>query len=359
VFSVRESAEAGPAPAVNSLWQIATKDDTAEAVGKAERVAAWNDLGPLSPSISRDGKRLVFLKTNSWQDVYLAEVATDGTRMRPPRRYTLDNRGSHPSGWTADGQAILLGSERNGRGEIFKQSLRENVAEVLAQSPTDDCEGGVLSADGSWLLYRESRHAASNTPSAPSRLMRRPAGGGSSEMVFEEPAGLVWSYACPVKPDRSCILSRKEGTDLVFYQLDAVRGKGAELGRAKATDWNGWGVSPDGSRLALGTDKGRIEVLSIGDRTWREIAVEPGWERLQTVAWTSDGRSFYATCWLPDSFALIHVTQAGKVTSLLHYGHRQFLGYPLPSPNGKYLAFQAETWDSNVWLMENAGLERK
>jgi len=359
VFSVRGSAEAGSTPEGNSLWQILTKEDTAEAAGKAERLAAWNDLGPLSPSISADGKRLVFLKSNSWQDVYLAEVAADGARMQPPRRFTLDNRGSRPSGWTTDGQAILLDSERNGRGEIFKQSLKESLAEVVVQSPADDCEGGVQSADGSWLLYRESRHAASNMPSAPSRLMRRPATGGSSEMVFEEPAGLVWSYACPVKPDHSCILSRKEGRDLVFYQLDAVRGKGAELGRTKATDWNGWGVSPDGSRLALARDKGRIEVLSIGDRAWREIALEPGWERLQTAAWASDGKSFYATCWLPDSFALIHVTLAGKVTSLLHYGHRQFLSYPLPSPNGKYLAFQAETSDSNVWLIENAGLERR
>ena len=107
------------------------------------------------------------------------------------------------------------------------------------------------------------------------------------------------------------------------------------------------------------TDKGRIEVLAIGDRAWREIALDPGWERLQTVAWAADGKSLYVTGRLPDSFALIQVTLAGKVTSLLHYGHRQFLSYPLPSPNGKYLALQAETWESNVWLIENAGLERR
>jgi len=26
---------------------------------------------------------------------------------------------------------------------------------------------------------------------------------------------------------------------------------------------------------------------------------------------------------------------------------------PLPSPDGKYVAFQATMWESNVWVLEN------
>jgi len=37
----------------------------------------------------------------------------------------------------------------------------------------------------------------------------------------------------------------------------------------------------------------------------------------------------------------------------LQNGHRQWLENPLPSPDGKYLAFQGQTWDSNVWLIDN------
>ena len=55
----------------------------------------------------------------------------------------------------------------------------------------------------------------------------------------------------------------------------------------------------------------------------------------------------------PDSFNLVCTTCAGKVKPLLRNGHRQWMINPLPSPDGKYLAFQAQTWDSNVWMLEN------
>jgi hypothetical protein len=50
---------------------------------------------------------------------------------------------------------------------------------------------------------------------------------------------------------------------------------------------------------------------------------------------------------------LLHVTLAGKVQPLLRNGHRQWMISPLPSPDGKWLAFQAQTYDSNVWLLGN------
>jgi serine/threonine protein kinase len=41
------------------------------------------------------------------------------------------------------------------------------------------------------------------------------------------------------------------------------------------------------------------------------------------------------------------------VKPLIRNGHRQAMGNPLPSPDGKYLAFQAQTWDSKVWMLED------
>ena len=118
----------------------------------------------------------------------------------------------------------------------------------------------------------------------------------------------------------------------------------------------GWNVSPDGSRLAVvrGEDKykGRIDVLTFADRAWREVPVEPAWGLLQSIAWTAGGNGFFVTSNLADSKNLLHVTLSGKVQPLLHYDRRQWMINPLPSPNGKYLAFQALTWDSNVWMLE-------
>ncbi len=34
-------------------------------------------------------------------------------------------------------------------------------------------------------------------------------------------------------------------------------------------------------------------------------------------------------------------------------GHRQWMASPLASPDGKWLAYQAHTWDGNVWMLES------
>jgi Tol biopolymer transport system component len=152
---------------------------------------------------------------------------------------------------------------------------------------------------------------------------------------------------------------------MVFYSLDPVRGRGQQLGKIEASlprterpqeILHGyWSVSPDGSRLALVEEikhKGKIEVLTFRDRAWREVTVEAGWGKLQSVAWTGDGKGFFVTSWSPDSMNLLHVALDGKVTPLLRNGHRQWMRGTLPSPDGKYLAFQAGTTDSNVWMLE-------
>jgi len=44
----------------------------------------------------------------------------------------------------------------------------------------------------------------------------------------------------------------------------------------------------------------------------------------------------------------VAVTTAGKIESLLHNSHTQWIFCPVPSPDGKYLAFRALTFDSNA-----------
>ena len=215
----------------------------------------------------------------------------------------------------------------------------------------------MLTPDRSWTLYREFEHAAPNQPAAPVRLMRRRAEGGSPEKVFELPPGTWhWSYACGLKPGSSCVMSLPEGMDLALYALDPLHGKGAKL--ETIHDPSGgepepWSLSPDGSRIAYGTNEGRIRILSLHDRTSSEISINPAWQRLQTTAWAADGKGFFATSWVQNSNDLIYITPTGAVTRLWHGGRRQWLTNPLPSPDGKYLAFEAETWDSNVWTIEN------
>jgi Tol biopolymer transport system component/predicted Ser/Thr protein kinase len=356
LFSV-EVPQSPVAQAKNGLWAVRVDPQKGEAAGKPEPLAQWMDFSPSAVTITADGKRLTFLKEHSWQDVYLGELSQDGTNMKTPRRFTLENRDSCPENWTADSQAILFDSLRNGRSQIFRQGLHENIAEAIVQGPESYDDAGV-SPDGTWMLYRESAQTEPGAPPSPQRLTRRPVGGGSPEMVLEEPAGVDWGFLCPVRPGSSCVLSQREGKDRVFYLLDPIRGKGSQLGKIEVSEarFEAWNISPDGSRLALVDDnkyQGRVEVLTLADHAWHEVAVEPGWQDLQSIAWAMDGKSFFATVWGPDSFNLVYITSSGKVKPLISNGRRQWMINPLPAPNGKYLAFQAQTWDSNAWMLEN------
>ncbi|MGD0008857.1 MAG: hypothetical protein ABSE93_09965 [Terriglobia bacterium] len=154
-------------------------------------------------------------------------------------------------------------------------------------------------------------------------------------------------------------LSDWEGKSLRFYAFDPVRGKGDLLGKIEVDKkyYPQWAVSPDGSQLAVVdySHKDRIKILTLSkpNRAWHEIAVEPGWGMYQSVVWAADGKGLFLTTLLPASFNLVHVTLSGKVKLLLNNAHRQWIFGPRPSPDGKYLAFQTQTVDSNIWLLEN------
>ncbi len=357
VFSASRHS-AAPAGLTNekySLWEVPVDPRTGEAAGKPKQRAEWADYFPFEPAFSADGKQLSFLKKRYWDDVYLAKLKPGDNGLEQPRRFTLDNRGVASFGsWTLDSHAILFSAFRGGRIQIFQQGLGRSSPEPLVEAQ-DNVARGVPTPDGGWMLYREFARLAPNR--ATYSLMRRPVGGGTPQKVAELPSDA--DFWCAEKPGGGCVMSQREGNDIVFYTLDPMRGKGKLLGKIEAspsgTIWS-WQLSPDGSRVAVaGLNKfpRRIEVLTLFSGKWQEISVEPGWGDLQTVAWTADGKGFFVTSWLPDSFNLLHVSPDGKATPLIRNGHRQFMSTPLPSPDGKYLAYRALTWDSNVWLIPN------
>jgi hypothetical protein len=79
---------------------------------------------------------------------------------------------------------------------------------------------------------------------------------------------------------------------------------------------------------------------------------EEGWGLFQSIAGAPSGNSFFVTSNLPESKSLLHIRLDGKAQPLLRYDQSGWMINPMPSPDGKYLAFQAEIWDGNVWMLE-------
>jgi eukaryotic-like serine/threonine-protein kinase len=361
VFTVTQSPDSPSAQAMQSLWQVRVEPRTGEPAGRPAQLTTWSGSDPHDLSITRDGKRLSLLKLHGWGDVYLAQLGSGSASMKPSRRLTLDNRGiSSLDSWTPDSQAIVFSSSQNGKAEVFRQGLNANVAESIVRGP-EDYGAARLTADGSWMLYVETSLTAAGASPSSDHLVRRPAAGGSPDLVLQEAGNTdsyEWDYRCPLRHASPCVLSEKKGNELVFYSLDPLRGKGNQLAKIVVRSFFGWewDVAPDGSRLAVigkSNRDGQIEVLNFSSGTWREISPEPSLGLPSFIAWTADSRGFFVRSWDHDSINLLHVTLAGKTEPLISNGYRQFIGKLLPSPDGKYLAYEGETSDSNIWMLEN------
>jgi eukaryotic-like serine/threonine-protein kinase len=348
VFSVIAGPDRWSTRARYSLREVRLTPGTVKAISGPEQLTPWSDFAPLNLTISLDGKRLSVLKQRAWMDVYLTKLGSGGLSVSNPRRFTLDNRGSQGCAWTSDSHAILFGADRAGKWQVFRQTVDANFStSILSDIAEDSCV--VISPDGEWLIY---------SPSESDQFVRRGINGGPQEDLHLDPYDDWVSCSSNSHASSPCVLRRPEGNDFVFYSFEPTKGLGSRLGSLKrrSPDLYMWSISPDASHLAtfsFNENDGQIELFTLADQSWHKIAIEPGVGSLRTFAWAADSKGFFVFSWSPpDSYNLLHITLAGKVQSLLK-GHGQFLFGPLPSPDGKYLAFGAQSRDSNVWIVEN------
>jgi hypothetical protein len=87
----------------------------------------------------------------------------------------------------------------------------------------------------------------------------------------------------------------------------------------------------------------------------------PGWNDLNGMDWSADGRSFWVSACLqhsspwgaPSTCTLINADLNGKITSVLDGRDIHFYA-AIPSPSGERLALEGATADeSNVWLVKS------
>jgi eukaryotic-like serine/threonine-protein kinase len=336
-----------------NLWEIRTDSVTGKPSGEATRITDWGDVLPYSPSVSRDGTRLAVAKAHRREDVYVGELKDGGARLDSPTRLTVSDSMDFPSGWLDDSKTILVWSNRTGRNQIFRQQLEHDTAEPLIEGPHDETEAE-MSPDGRWILYWSLAHGS--VPPATAGLMRFPVSGGSPEQVLETRKDISADFHCPARPAISCVLSRWEQGQLIFYALDPVHGQGKELARSKmgSPTQLEWSISSDGSGIAIASQdqlRGLIRILNPRNGTEREIPLPSGWS-IWNLSWAADGSALFAAAQSTGYF-IARIGLDGTTHVLLDRGRAQWLGYPCPSPDGRHLAFSQRTSESNAWLLEN------
>jgi Tol biopolymer transport system component len=352
-----------------NLWDVRVDLRTARVLDKPRRLTNWG--GYLFDVLSADarGTRLSFSRKRFRSTLYVGDLEAGGARLSKSRRLSFDEWMNWPTAWSRDSRSVLFTSDREGHLDIFRQDL-EGPAPLAIVEGGDERRDARFSPDGLWILYLSSANTEGHTRAGEGRLMRVAVGGGAPQSVIVIPGYPTRSrvavagtspgdtlstgprFRCPSAPKSLCVLSERIGNHVIFTAFEPFGGRKRELARIDGPIPVSWDLSPDGQWIAFVWRRGdtHIRLLSLAGQPSREISLGD-WKNLQSVAWAADGKAVFVTGWASKNPPLLHVSLNGEIT-LLHNGLLH-LEHPVPSPDGRYLAFGENTMESNVWLVEN------
>jgi Tol biopolymer transport system component len=265
--------------------------------------------------------------------------------------------------WAPDSKSVILISNRSGHNGIYRQDLDKETADPLDIKGYD--RDAVMSPDGKNVFYLGTGDNGPWPAVGPEPVMRVAFAGGPPQRLLTA----SWSslLACARRPSDLCAIGEpsEDGNQLIVSSFNAERGRGPELFRFALASREGKGVrfpfdqgwrmslSPDGNRfVALRGATSPIYILSSRGKVLREIRVR-GWNQVQSVVWSADGKSLFVTADNQDGGAVLHVSLQGKVDVLWENYGLSWETLAHPSPDGRYLEFDRWTTSGNMWMMEN------
>jgi serine/threonine protein kinase len=335
-----------------NFWAVATDPWSGKPLGAPIRLGD-DAQSPGNLQASADGKRLIYTYSRSSDAAYLGDLELGAMKFNP-RRLTLEEWNNWPFDWTRDSTAVLFASIRNGRYAIFQQRIDQQTPQVLL-SGAENYRRPIFSPAADRLLYLASATVDYLDPTK--RVMSKPVNEGTPSVLV---AGAYY-YRCGSVPSARCVLAELQGQQLVFSELDPVKGKGAEIQRVDVHrgDWSvAWSISPDGNKIAIvdpGGNRGEVKILTVADHEVGTLALQGWkWDEAQSIAWSADGNHLFATAATGTSFVLCSIDLHGKMQVLAEVPQGEaWLSYPVPSPDGHHLAYMKRTFENNVMMLDH------
>jgi eukaryotic-like serine/threonine-protein kinase len=346
IYSMAEPLATAELPAKDcNFWSLKVNARTGTPIGAPRQLTNWGEFCMESMSATADSKKLAFVESATQGTVYVADVHANGARVDNVRLLTPNLGFTQPTGWSADGNSVILRSNREGRWRIDKQPLDGTPPESLVRDAENATQARVI---GRWVVYLV-RPKGTNAFITPTTVMRVPIAGGSAQEVLEAPinglrCGRVSCIAILGSPDQK---------QTVFRAFDPIQGLGRELARADRGRPNyAFSLSPDGTQIAvLPSFQQSIDIYPVSGAAPWKVTVKD-WPKVDNVNWAADGKGFYVFSPSPRGSVLLHVDLQGNAHVLWEQpGGLQTAG--IPSLDGRHLAIRGWTVNSNVWMMEN------
>jgi Tol biopolymer transport system component/DNA-binding winged helix-turn-helix (wHTH) protein len=342
--------EPSPDQESSNLWTVRVDVRTPNA-GAPTRVTTGS--GAISTvSVTADGQRLTFIRTNAERGVFISQFFPKEPRLSPPRRLTFDEADDFAYDWTLDSKAVLFGSDRESKEHAFhaRSIFLQRIDQMSAERISGPSQVHPrMSPDGAYIIYRTWTNQQDD---ATTRLMRVPLMGGPPQTLLDAP--FITGHQCSRTRTQICVFSQQVSEERQnFFRFDPVTGNPQRLANVESS--NNWSLSPDGSLIAIirfSASEGQIQVLSLLGAPTHDIIVK-NWNGIINVDWAADGKGLFVSS-NPTGLAstLLYVDLKGTAHPLWEANSDSAV-YAVPSRNGQYLAITAPTIESNVWMVEN------
>jgi Tol biopolymer transport system component len=339
----------------DNLWAARLDPDTGASREEPRQFTHIDGYNLPIDRVSSDGRYLMVSKAFMSGNIFAAKLREGGTRLEDAKRVTSDRGYDYPLGWTPDSKNLLFLSNRQGRSQLYRQPIAAEKPQPISPGPKDQ-EQGTVTADGAWVLFDAAPHDKGKTGRPNQTVMRAPLGGGSAEPLFEvSPGDASLALHCPTRPGQPCVIGRVHNEDLVFYELDPMKGQGQELARTVVGNpgsWMVWDLSHDGTQIAVsGSEKlkDRVRIIDLKNHAQRDLPVPLFPEGL---CWSFDGRGLYITGQTSE-FMLLWLDLAGNSKVLINKGRVPWFISPAASPDGRTLVYTQQFSESNIFLLEH------
>lgn len=348
-------ARSNPQPSKGSnLWAITVNSDSGEATGGLNQITQEVDVFYSDLSYAKDAKRLAFLWTRPYYEIWLGHLDSSGMFHSEADKIVSEVSNNWANSWTADSKALLFTSDRRGGTRaIFRQAVPDGTPGVLADSGEIQTGAAAVANRTSYLFWSWPKDQG-DSPKKRSLIQLRLPAGSREKLLDNQPAESEFrcALASPV-----CLMSDESKDALNFSVLNLQGHKGKSVASLKipVADGYDWDFSPDGRRVAAvhsSLSDNSVRILTLADGAKREVPV-PGWAELDYISWAADGNAIYLTANLPKNSALLRLDMNGKVDMLWRSESAIYLEQPVPSPDGKNIAFTVESaGESNAWTIK-------
>jgi Tol biopolymer transport system component len=333
-----------PAPSTGAtLWLAGPRN------GSLERLLADPDSGQATPSVSPDGKRLLFTKLAVDRDI--VELPLDGSA---PRTLLATSLPEFAPAWSPLGDQFAYITRRNGSDELWVRSTQGNWDRPVVTAkdfPTlEALLSPVFSPDGSRIAYTALLAGGGRRRS----LAISPAGGGTPTIVAD-------GYAPTWSPDGSQIafLWIKPDGSIPVATVSVGREPNAIITSIPGLNGPEW--SPSGQWIAVASFMG-ITLVSPNGKEMRQLPTL----NAPALAWSKDSKTIYGLAYNSDPPALKALDVAtGAVRTVAEY-HIGFQPLPLIEnsytgsirislkPDGKSVAVGTAASQADVWILDGA-----